>query len=231
VRSAMTSGLMSEVRSLRWEAVRPQTSPFTIDSGARDLFARAVVAVLFALMSVNLVGDFLRTGHVTGLLLVVSESLVVVLTLVRRHTPVIDRSIAAATATVVSFVGPALVRSATLVPLAPDAITAVMSAAGVLVVIGAKITLGRSFGIAPANRGVVARGPYNFVRHPIYAGYIVTHAAFAMAHPSAWNVGVLVLADGALVARALFEERFLKGDARYRDYCGRVGWHLVPGVF
>jgi len=201
------------------------------DRDARDRFARATVAVLFALMSVNLFGEFLRTGHLTGLLLVVSESLVVVLTLFRRQASVTDRSIAAGAATVLSFVGPALVRSTTITPIVPDAVTASMSGVGVLLVILAKVTLGRSFGIAPANRGVVARGPYTVVRHPIYAGYIVTHLAFAIAHPSAWNIAVLVLADGALVARALFEERFLKQDEEYRAYCTRVGWHVLPGVF
>ena len=38
-------------------------------------------------------------------------------------------------------------------------------------------------------------------------------------------------ADSALVIRALLEERVLGRDARYRLYCGRVGWHLVPLVF
>ena len=40
-----------------------------------DLVARVVVIVLFSLMSANLFADFVRTGHVTGLLLLASESL------------------------------------------------------------------------------------------------------------------------------------------------------------
>ena len=66
-----------------------------------------------------------------------------------------------------------------------------------------------SFGIVPANRGVVARGPYTFVRHPIYAGYLLTHAAFLMAYPRPWNVLILLTADAALIGRALMEERVL----------------------
>ena len=42
---------------------------------------------------------------------------------------------------------------------------------------------------------------------------------------------VVLLADSALVVRALLEERVLNQDAQYRAYCARVGWHLVPGVF
>jgi protein-S-isoprenylcysteine O-methyltransferase Ste14 len=197
----------------------------------RDLVARAFVAGLFALMSVNLFGDFMRTGHITGLLLLASESLVVVLTVVRRRANILDRSIAATVATTLSLAGPPLVRSADGIAIAPDLATALISGVGLLVVIAGKVALGRSFGIAPANRGIVARGPYGFVRHPIYSGYIVTHIAFAMAHPSAWNLTILLIADSALIVRALIEERLLRTDAQYEAYCGRVNWHLVPGVF
>jgi len=197
----------------------------------RDLAARVFVAALFARLSVNLLGEFMRTGHITGLLLLASESLVVVLTLVRRRAQFTDRSIAAGVATLLSLAGPPLVRSADGVALAPDAATALVSMAGLLVVIAGKVTLGRSFGIAPANRGIVERGPYLFVRHPIYIGYIVTHVAFLAAHPSAWNVAILTIGDSALVVRALIEERLLGADSQYRAYCERVGWHLVPGLF
>ena len=85
----------------------------------RDFAARAFVAALFAIMSVNLFGDFMRTGHVTGLLLLASESLVVVLTIVRRRANILDRSIAATAATTLSLMGPPLVRSIYLRDPAP----------------------------------------------------------------------------------------------------------------
>ncbi|HEX3644207.1 MAG TPA: methyltransferase [Vicinamibacterales bacterium] len=197
-----------------------------------DLVARATIVTLFSLLSINLFGEFLRTGHVTGLLLLVGESLVVVLTIVRRRAIAVDRSAAAAIMTSVSLVGPALMR-ATSAPasLLSDHVTATMSAIGLLLVVVGKMTLGRSFGVVPANRGVVVRGPYTLVRHPIYTGYLIAHAAFLLAYPAPWNLSILLVADTALVLRALMEERVLSADASYRQYCQRVGWHLVPGVF
>jgi protein-S-isoprenylcysteine O-methyltransferase Ste14 len=100
-----------------------------------------------------------------------------------------------------------------------------------MIAIFAKVTIGRSFGIVPANRGVVVKGPYTLVRHPIYAGYLVSHAAALAAYPTTWNVCILIAADTALVLRALAEERVLSADREYQAYCGRVAWHLVPGVF
>ena len=187
--------------------------------------------VLFSLMSANLFDDYLRTGHVTGLLLLGSEALVVVLTIVRRRTTLVDRSSVGVIATAISLAGPPMLRAIGDANLVPDAVTAGASAVGLGVVIFGKLALGRSFGIAPANRGVVMRGPYVIVRHPIYAGYLLTHAAFLIAHPAAWNVVVILIADSALVVRALVEERVLGADAEYKSYCHRVGWHLVPGVF
>ena len=195
------------------------------------LVARAIVIALFSLMSANLFSDYLRTGHVTGLMLLVSEALVVVLTIIRRRTSLVDRSAAGVIATAVSLAGPPLVRAYGDSHLLPDAATAIVSAAGVMIVIVGKMALGRSFGIAPANRGVVVRGPYLLVRHPIYSGYLLTHAAFLVAHPTPWNAAVFLVADTALVVRALIEERMLGTDVKYQSYCRRVGWHLVPGVF
>ena len=78
---------------------------------------------------------------------------------------------------------------------------------------------------------MVRDGLYRIVRHPIYAGYLVTHAAFVMAHPRPMNAVIAIAADSALVVRALMEERVMAADDMYRVYCRRVEWHLVPGVF
>ncbi len=196
-----------------------------------DLLARLIVGALFALLSVNLLTDFAQTHRLTGLLLLVSESLVVVMTILRRRTRIVDRSAGAAVVTMLSLVGPAMLRVVPGAGLVPDMLTAVVSSVGLLIVIAGKITLGRSFGIVPANRGVVSGGPYEFVRHPIYAGYLLSHVAFACAYPTVWNVSVIVLCDTALIVRALYEEKLLKADGAYQSYCQRVGWHIVPGLF
>jgi len=196
-----------------------------------DLLARATVGTLFTLLSINILADFMRTGRLTGLLLLGGESLVVVLTVMRRRATIVNRSVAAALVTIVSVAGPPMLRTANVAALAPDVVTTVLSAIGLSIVLVGKASLGRSFGLVPANRGVVVRGPYTLVRHPIYAGYLFTHVAFFAQHPTIWNASVLVLADTALVIRALMEERVLSEDAAYQGYCQRVGWHLVPGVF
>lgn len=199
---------------------------------AIDWAARVLVCMMFGALCVSILQEFARTGHITGLLLLASESLVIVLTLAHRRATSVDWSLPAGIVTLVSVGGPPLVRvSADVESLAPDILTGIVSAVALLLIVCGKLTLGRSFGLVPANRGVVVQGPYAAVRHPIYTGYLVTHLAFLAAHPETWNVLILAVADGALIIRALMEERVLSADASYRAYCRRVAWHLVPGVF
>ena len=196
-----------------------------------DLLARATIIVLFSMMCVRFATDFLDTGRITGLFLLLSEAIVVVLTLVRRSPRTVDRSVKARILTVVSVIGPPLLAPAAVAAFLSETVTVALSCAGLAIVIAGKMTLGRSFALLPANRGVVSTGLYRLVRHPIYMGYLVSHLAFLAASPSAWNIAALVVADGALLARAVCEEQTLAKDPAYRDYQARVRWRVVPGIF
>ena len=37
----------------------------------------------------------------------------------------------------------------------------------------ALLCLGRHFGLLPANRDLVTRGPFGLIRHPVYAAWLV----------------------------------------------------------
>jgi protein-S-isoprenylcysteine O-methyltransferase Ste14 len=196
-----------------------------------DFAARVVIIALFTMMAARIGMDFLETGRITGLLLLASEALVVILTVFRRASALVDRSVRARVLTTLSMLGPPIVHPATEPALLPELLTVLISIAGLLVVITGKLSLGRSFGLMPANRGVVSSGIYRLVRHPIYLGYLLTHVAFLIAHPIGWNLSVLVVSDLALLARAVCEERTLSKDPAYRAYSDGVRWRVLPGVF
>src|SRR5262245_44061064 len=135
-------------------------SPFAADArraAARDRLAdfgaRASICALFVFLATQIGNEFARTGHVTGLLLLVSELLVVLLTVVRRPAIIVDRAMSTRIVAALSMLGIYFLRPVGT-PWAPDLGTATVSAAGLLVIIAAKLTLGRSFGLMPANRGL-----------------------------------------------------------------------------
>jgi steroid 5-alpha reductase family enzyme len=193
--------------------------------------SRVVVASLFVLLAWRIGSDFVHTMRITGLLLLASEALVVLLTVARRRAVLVDRSWDARLITAMSLAGPPLVRPAASFAVLPDAQAAMLSACGLLIIVAGKISLGRSFGVVPANRGIVCRGIYRLVRHPIYIGYLLTHGAFLLSHVDTWNMCMLVTSDAMLLVRAVYEERTLVRDPEYVSYCSRVRWRMVPGVF
>jgi protein-S-isoprenylcysteine O-methyltransferase Ste14 len=201
-----------------------------LSAPARENASKILIGALFTLLAWRLLGDFLTTSRPTDLLLLVGEALVVVLICLRRPASIVDGRPAVRLVTTVSMAFPLMTRPAQIAPVIPEAAAAMLLGIGLLVVMGGKISLGYSFGLLPANRGVTQSGLYRFVRHPIYVGYLLTHIPFLAAHPSGWNIAVLLAGDAALIARAFYEEQTLGRDPQYVRYCETVRWRLVPGI-
>jgi protein-S-isoprenylcysteine O-methyltransferase Ste14 len=202
----------------------------SLSARACENWSRVLVGALFFLLAWRLLGDFMVTGRATDLLLLVGEALVVVLTCLRRPASVVDRRPLVRLVTAVSMTFPLLSKPAQTAPIIPETAAAMLLGIGLLVVVGGKMSLGYSFGLLPANRGVMERGLYKIVRHPIYLGYLLTHIPFLAAHPSGWNAAVLLAGDAALIVRAFYEEKTLGHDPKYVRYCETVRWRLVPGI-
>ncbi len=192
--------------------------------------SKVLIAGLFLALAWRLGHDFVQTQRPTDLLMLVGEALVVVLTCLRRPAQTVDRRAVVRIVTFVSLLLPMMVRPSAGPGLISEAAAASMAALGLAIVVAGKISLGWSFGLLPANRGVMERGLYRIVRHPIYLGYLLTHAPFLMAHPSGWNLVALLVGDTALFVRALYEEATLGRDPQYVQYCRTVKWRLVPGI-
>ena len=97
-----------------------------------------------------------------------------------------------------------------------------VSVAGMM---AAAISLGRSFGISPADRGLRTTGLYRWVRHPLYAMELWFYVGYVVANPSWRNLIVLGGSAAIQIIRIAREERILEG---YASYVQQVRWRLIP---
>jgi protein-S-isoprenylcysteine O-methyltransferase Ste14 len=139
-------------------------------------------------------------------------------------------SLAALGAMVAGFV--ALYFAGALFSPSPAVIAAQLAAAALW--LWARFSFGRrSFhpGAAPTPGGIVKRGPYRYIRHPIYTAASAIAWAGAFADGTALAISLAALVTGAAVARMLCEERLLaRAYAEYRDYA-RTTKRMIPYLF
>ncbi|MBV8036194.1 isoprenylcysteine carboxylmethyltransferase family protein [Roseateles sp.] len=168
----------------------------------------------------------------TLLLLLVSEGYTLLLVLLARRAAQRDLSLPAVVSTIYAAGFAVLLAPDQTQALAPEWLGATLQLCGLLWQLAAKIALGRSFGLLPARRGLVLRGPYRVVRHPIYLGYLIGHFGFLLVNFSWRNAAVLALLYVAQVVRMRREEAMLcAGLPEYRAYQRRVPYRLLPFVY
>jgi protein-S-isoprenylcysteine O-methyltransferase Ste14 len=191
---------------------------------ALDLAERGFVLLLMALFLIRL-APMIGSGA-CNILIAISEGLSAVLILTRRPGTMMA-SPYAWTIAIAGTCAPLLVAPGGARLIAGTA-PLVLMATGLAISISAKAFLRRSFGILPANRGVQRAGPYRLVRHPMYAGYVLTHAGFLISSFCLRNVVAYAICWTAMVLRIRAEEAILARDPAYRDFQGAVRYRLIP---
>jgi protein-S-isoprenylcysteine O-methyltransferase Ste14 len=75
-------------------------------------------------------------------------------------------------------------------------------------------------------------GPYQFVRHPGYAGNILALFGIVLALGSVWTLIPAAVASIIAVIRTVLEDQTLREELPgYRDYARRVRYRLIPGIY
>jgi protein-S-isoprenylcysteine O-methyltransferase Ste14 len=170
------------------------------------------------------------SANLGAALLVISELLGVFLILTRRFATIVSKCPFDWGLSLIAVNAPLLVAPAAKSAFIPSEFATALMFAGMIIQISAKTILWRSYGVVPANRGIKMRGPYRFVRHPMYAGYTLTHIGFLLGYPSLRNFLLYFTVFLIEIARLLREEMLLNQDSLYRQYADRVRYRLLPGV-
>ena len=83
----------------------------------------------------------------------------------------------------------------------------------------------------PVSGGLQTSGPYGWVRHPVYLGWVL--AVFGTSHMTWDRLVFASMTTAYLVIAVPWEERSLMKSfgGEYREYQRRVRWRIVPYVF
>ncbi|TPI44030.1 isoprenylcysteine carboxylmethyltransferase family protein [Mesorhizobium sp. B3-1-6] len=211
-----------------WSGLRSSEILTDLREGLFRFIALVVAAVFVYRGARHLVID---PGRLNILLLMISDVLTFTWLLLARRPIVRDWSPFTVFISLTAGFGSGFVSLQDGIAIIPLYIAAPLQFLALWLVIWGKMSLGRSFAILPANRGVVTGGAYRFVRHPIYAGYLAGHILFLLSSFSIYNFTVYAIITLFQIHRILREERILALTEEYRDYLGRVRYRLCPGIF
>ena len=192
--------------------------------------------LLFAITATALVVLFLLTPTlgIVGWLYVLQHLLVLGIALTRSEPLVADYSVPSNIAVGVAYLCP----YAQVICLYwwpgkvtwPEGGLVLVTLAAVFSVV-CLLTLGKRFGVRPALRGLVTRGPYRVVRHPLYLSYVIAGIGFNLQASNLATLLLLFLGWASMVYRIRAEERVLTGNPGWPAYVGLVRYRLVPGLW
>lgn len=188
----------------------------------------AAGAAYFAFVTLD---SYLRTHRPVGLAFFAEQMLVVLVYLIRRPA---HRSTDRLGDWLLAFGGtfiPVLLRPGGLHPTWGLRAGLVLQLVGLAICVASFLALRRSFGFVAADRGLVQRGPYGVVRHPIYASYVVLQCGYLLQSLSIRNLAVVLAATACNIGRIRAEERVLATNPEHAAYGERVRYRLVPGVW
>ncbi len=232
--TAITTGIPRGdrgVATLRGPIVAETVNRGRIGEKVIDLTERVLLFVLFGWLIDRMFLEYFKDGSLLSFALLPSVTLLMILTLTRRRTCRYTRRPLDWLLAFAASVAPLCFTPKAGTALIHPACGVIMITWGWLIDIYAQFTLGRSFGCIPANRGLKLSGPYRYVRHPMYAGYLISHIGFVLLNGTWLNLMIFVACYITQIPRLMLEERLLSEEPRYRNYMQLVPYRLVPGVF
>lgn len=174
------------------------------------------------------------TFTITDWIYVLQHFIVLGIALTRPRPEARDYSIASSTAVGVAYVYPYaqviyLRWSPGHVAWPAAGLVLVTFAAGLSLV--SLLVMGRLFGVRPALRGLVTKGPYRLVRHPMYLSYVIADIGYNLQEWNFVTLLLVLLGWASLVYRIYAEERVISQHAEWPAYVVLVRYRLFPGLW
>lgn len=212
-------------------AIEPAPGYTTVPAtGFSAAFVNLFLAAIFGFFASAHFAAGMRTGQWFVIApIVLQETMMIALILTRRRSNAVSTEPAAWVAGVIGTFSPFMFRPTDVSGM--SAVGIPIQILGLLLSSTALASLGRSFGLIPAHRGIQTSGLYNFVRHPMYTAHLIGYVGYLISYPSPRNAIIGTVTALALNLRASFEERLLTRDPSYAAYLRRVSWRFLPRLY
>jgi protein-S-isoprenylcysteine O-methyltransferase Ste14 len=204
---------------------------FPKGSKDRKLFewlCNLALAYIYARFALKFFEDFQENQKISSALLVVQETVLIFMFLTRKQS--VDFSVSP-----IDWICGILGTYAIMLVQPTGNESAIATGIQMLTMVWSIVgyfSLGRSISIVPAHRELKEGGLYRIVRHPLYAGYLVSFICILANNLSVYNAVIVCVAVLTTIARVLREEKFLlSSNPDYAAYTQQTKYRLFPYVF
>jgi protein-S-isoprenylcysteine O-methyltransferase Ste14 len=193
-----------------------------------NLYSGFILALAYAVFASAHLVSYRRSHDWTLLLFCISEAIVIIFLIFRTIPQTVSTVRLDWVVGIAGTFIPMLLRPASwgILPLAKYAI-----AVGLVLQVAGLLSLNRSLAIVAAKREIKTGGLYRFVRHPLYAAYVLMYSGYVLNNTTLANLTIYVVMFVLLMVRVFREEAHLALDPHYRDYMRRVPYRIIPFVF
>ncbi|NTV65162.1 MAG: isoprenylcysteine carboxylmethyltransferase family protein [Oscillochloris sp.] len=199
-----------------------------LSASIRATLENVALGVLFTFFAMSAFLTWRQTGQVQMLLLAIQEGLLIGMIITRRRSTDVSRSWVDALIALIGTAAPLFQRAGGWTTPLLEELGFAIQIIGLVLSIIAVSSLGRSFGILAANRGVKTNGLYRLVRHPLYGSYLFSYIGFLLGNLSLVNLAAILFALFCQYLRARAEEQVLLRDPAYQAYASQVRYRFIP---
>ena len=190
-----------------------------------------ILALAWGRLVWNAYHRWTQTGSLVTLGLVVFNAILVSVTIARRPSVSTSTQIKDWVAALLTVVMSMLFQPTEWHQWFAKSAGSILQGVGIVIMVVALASLGRSFGVVAANRGIKQSGPYRWVRHPLYAGELIFFTGFLLTSFSSINLVLWFGVLCGLVIRSWAEEDHLSQDPEYQAYMKAVPCSFFPKLF
>lgn len=190
------------------------------------------IALLWSIFVLSAFRNWHQNGELLSLGLVFVNTLLFFLFLTRRESKEISRRlldwiVPIATVGLSMFLRPNPVVNNNVL----TGTSVLIQSVGILGMIFSLCSLGRSFGVIPANRRIKISGAYKLVRHPVYTSEMLFYFGFLIGNISVFNFCAILLILSGQLYRAASEEILLSKEKIYSTYMAIVPYRFFPKIY